>query len=104
MDSAELSFKSGCDNTYMGRGDAELLAALQAGSSAAFEELQKVYSNRLYRRILSITRNHADAEDALQDTFMRAFVGLDSFEGRSHLSTWSTRIAFNSALMVIRRR
>ena len=104
MDSAELSFTSERDNTYMGRRDAELLAALQAGSSAAFEELQKVYSNRLYRRILSITRNQADAEDALQDTFMRAFLGLGSFEGRSHLSTWLTRIAFNSALMVIRRR
>lgn len=104
MYSAELSVKSECDNFLMSRRDAELLAALQAGSSAAFEELQRVYSNRLYRRILSITRNHADAEDALQDTFMRAFVGLGSFEGRSHLSTWLTRIAFNSALMVIRRR
>jgi RNA polymerase sigma-70 factor (ECF subfamily) len=104
MDSAELSFTSECDNTYKGRRDAELLAALQARSSAAFEELQKVYSHRLYKLILSITRNHADAEDALQDTFMRAFVGLNSFEGRSQLSTWLTRIAFNSALIIIRRR
>ena len=104
MDCAELSFTSECGKTYKGRREAELLAALQAGSSAAFEELQKVYSHRLYRRILSITKNHADAEDALQDTFMRAFVGLDSFEGRSQLSTWLTRIAFNSALMIIRRR
>jgi len=89
---------------YINRRDTELMAALQAGSNAAFEELQKVYSDRLYKRILSITRNHADAEDALQDTFMRAFVGLHSFEGRSQLSTWLTRIAFNSALMIIRRR
>jgi RNA polymerase sigma-70 factor, ECF subfamily len=90
--------------TYIDRQDAGLLTALRSGSHAAFEELQKAYSDRLYKRILSITRNHADAEDALQDTFMRAFVGLDSFEGRSQLSTWLTRIAFNSALMIIRRR
>jgi RNA polymerase sigma-70 factor (ECF subfamily) len=77
---------------------------MRAGSSGAFEEFQKLYSNRLYRRILSITRNHEDAEDALQETFMRAFMALDSFQGRSHLSTWLTRIAINSALMLIRRR
>jgi RNA polymerase sigma-70 factor (ECF subfamily) len=82
----------------------ELLLAVRTGSSAAFEELQKLYSNRLYRRILSITRNHEDAEDALQDTFMRAFLAFDSFQGRSHVSMWLTRIAINSALMVIRRR
>jgi RNA polymerase sigma-70 factor (ECF subfamily) len=104
MYSPELSLKSECEANRLSGRDAELLAGLRAGSSAAFEELQKVYSNRLYSRILSITRNHADAEYALQETFMRAFVGLNSFEGRSHLSTWLTRIAFNSALMVIRRR
>jgi RNA polymerase sigma-70 factor, ECF subfamily len=84
--------------------DEDLLLALRTGSSAAFNELQKCYSKGLYRRILSITRNHEDAEDALQDTFMRAFLAFDSFQGRSHLSTWLTRIAINSALMVIRRR
>lgn len=86
------------------RQDQELLIALRAGSSAAFEELQKRNAKRLYKRILSITRNREDAEDALQDTFMRAFLGLDSFQGRSHLSTWLTRIAINSALMITRRR
>lgn len=89
---------------YTARRDEELVAAARAGSDAAFEQLQKRYSNRLYKRILSITRNHEDAEDALQDTFMRAFLALGSFQGRSHLSTWLTRIAINSALMVIRRR
>lgn len=86
------------------RQDQELLAALRAGSSAAFEELQKLNAKRLYKRILSITRNHEDAEEALQDTFLRAFLALDSFQGRSHLSTWLTRIAINSALMITRRR
>jgi len=86
------------------RKDAELVAAAQSGSNAAFEEIQRLYSDRLYKRILSITRNHEDAEDALQDTFMRAFLAFGSFQGRSHISTWLTRIAINSALMAIRRR
>lgn len=89
---------------YTARKDDDLVAAVRTGSEAAFKELQKLYSNRLYNRILSITRNHEDAEDALQDTFMRVFLALRSFQGRSHLSTWLTRIAINSALMVIRRR
>jgi RNA polymerase sigma-70 factor (ECF subfamily) len=104
MYSGEHDVKSECDDVCTSCRDDDLLAALRAGSSGAFKELEQLYSDRLYRRILLITRNHADAEDALQDTFMRAFVGLGSFEGRSHLSTWLTRIAFNSALMVIRRR
>ncbi len=86
------------------RSDQELLLAVRTRSSVAFEELQKLYSKRLYKRILLITRNHEDAEDALQDTFMRAFLAFDSFRGQSHVSTWLTRIAVNSALMVIRRR
>jgi RNA polymerase sigma-70 factor, ECF subfamily len=88
----------------MSRRDEELVAAVRAGSSIAFEEVQKRYSKRLYKRIVSITRSHEDAEDALQDTFMRAFLALNTFQGRSHLSTWLTRIAINSALLVIRRR
>ena len=82
----------------------DLVSAFRAGSSAAFEEIQKLYSKRLYKQIVSITRSHEDAEDALQDTFLRAFLARDSFEGRSHLCTWLTRIAINSALMVVRRR
>jgi RNA polymerase sigma-70 factor, ECF subfamily len=89
---------------WINRRDQKLLAAARAGSNAAFEELQNLFSNRLYKRVLSITRNHEDAEDALQETFMRAFVALNSFQGRSHLATWLTRIAINSALILIRRR
>ncbi len=68
------------------------------------EQLRNRHSRRLYRRIHSITRNHEDAEDALQDTFLRAYVALDSFEGRSQFASWLTRIAINSALMVLRGR
>jgi RNA polymerase sigma-70 factor, ECF subfamily len=87
-----------------GAYDEELLHAAKAGSHTAFAELQKMYSHRLYKHILSITRNHEDAEDALQDTLIRAYRALPSFEGRSSLSTWLTRIAINSALMIMRKR
>jgi RNA polymerase sigma-70 factor (ECF subfamily) len=84
--------------------DLELVAAARAGSGAAFEELQSRYSSRLYRRIRSMTGNHEDAEDALQETFLHAYLGLQSFEGRSQFASWLMRIAINSALMVLRRR
>lgn len=84
--------------------DMELVTAARGGSSSAFEELQNLYSRRLYKRIFSMTKNREDAEDALQDTFLRAYVALDSFEGRSNFSSWLTRIAINSALMTLRKR
>jgi RNA polymerase sigma-70 factor, ECF subfamily len=84
--------------------DLELVAAARAGSGAAFEELQSRYSRRLYRRTRSMTGNHEDAEDALQETFLHAYLALQSFEGRSQFASWLTRIAINSALMVLRRR
>lgn len=84
--------------------DEELLLAARAGSHAAFAELQNIHARRLYRRIFSMIRNREDAEDALQDTFLRAFRSLPSFQGRSRFSSWLTRIAINSALMILRKR
>jgi RNA polymerase sigma-70 factor, ECF subfamily len=84
--------------------DEDLLFAARSGSHAAFAELQKTYSHRIYKRILSITRNREDAEDAVQDTFICAYLALRSFEGRSKFSTWLTRIAINSALTIVRKR
>jgi RNA polymerase sigma-70 factor, ECF subfamily len=82
----------------------EIITAAQAGSTAAFDELQRLYSSRLFSVILRITKNREDAEDALQDTFMRAYVALGCFERRSSVYSWLTRIAINSALMILRRR
>ena len=84
--------------------DAQLVSEAKAGSRDAFAELQNLYARRLYNTVLRITKNHEDAEDALQDTFLRAYLALDSFEGRSQFASWLTRIAINSALMVLRRR
>jgi RNA polymerase sigma-70 factor, ECF subfamily len=84
--------------------DEELVSAAKAGSSDAFEELQNAYSRRLYRTIFAITKHREDAEDVLQDTLLRAFLSLRTFEGRSSIYSWLTRIAINSALMLVRKR
>jgi RNA polymerase sigma-70 factor (ECF subfamily) len=73
-------------------------------AAVAFDELPKMYSSRLFKTILRVTKNWEDAEDALQDTFLRAYLAVHGFEGRSSVYSWLTRIAINSALMVLRRR
>jgi RNA polymerase sigma-70 factor, ECF subfamily len=81
-----------------------LVSAAQSGSSAAFAELREICSPRIYRKVLTITKNREDAEDALQDAFMRAYKAFGTFEGRSSFHSWLTRIAINSALMILRKR
>src|SRR5271168_1972039 len=82
----------------------ELVAAARSGSAAAFAELREIYGQRVYRKLLIITKNREDAEDALQDTFLRAYKALHAFEERASFYTWVTTIAINSALMILRRR
>jgi RNA polymerase sigma-70 factor (ECF subfamily) len=82
----------------------DMVLAAQAGSAAAFAELYSTYSKRLFQTIFSITRNPHDAEEALQETFLRAYLAIKTFEGKSQIYTWLTRIAVNSALMVLRKQ
>jgi RNA polymerase sigma-70 factor (ECF subfamily) len=82
----------------------DIVAAAQVGSSAAFEELYSIYSRRLYQTIFSIARNPHDAEEALQDTFLRAYRSINTFGDKSKIYTWLTRIAVNSTLMILRKR
>jgi len=84
--------------------DAQLVSEAKAGSRDAFAELQNLYARRLYNTVLRITKNHEDAEDVLQETFLRVHLALGGFEGRSSFYSWASRIAINSALMVLRRR
>jgi RNA polymerase sigma-70 factor (ECF subfamily) len=100
---AQSSRKQGVMRGLAAR-EVEIMIAPGTGSTMAFDELQKVYSSRLFKTILRITKNWEDAEDALQDTFLRAYLALHGFEGRSSVYSWLTRIAINSALMVLRRR
>ena len=73
------------------------------GNHAALEELFSRYRGRLYSTALRVLGNPDDAEDALQDGMLAAFRSLNTFEGRSQLSTWLTRIVVNAALMQRRR-
>ena len=82
----------------------KIVSAPHADGQVAFEELHAIYSKRLYRTIVAITKNPDDAEDVLQETFLRAYLARESFEGRSSIYSWLTRIAINSALMVLRKR
>ena len=84
--------------------EASLVSAARRGHQAAFGELCQRHAKRVFRTMLRITRNREDAEDAVQDSFLQAFVHLEKFDGRSTFSTWLTRIAINSALMILRRR
>ena len=80
------------------------LEALRAGDRAEFSRLVETYSGKLYRLALKMLGNQQDAEDILQETFLKAYRHLDSFDGRSSLSTWLYRIATNEALMKLRRK
>jgi RNA polymerase sigma factor (sigma-70 family) len=85
-------------------GDETLVAAARSGEHMAFSELWNRHSKKVFNTMYRITRNRQDAEDALQDAFLKAFVHLKNFDGRSSFSTWLTRIAINSALMILRRK
>jgi RNA polymerase sigma factor (sigma-70 family) len=84
--------------------DEALVSAAVGGDLAAFADVCRIYTPRLFHTVYQIVRNREDAEDALQDGFMRAFVHLRSFDGRAQFATWLTRIAINSALMILRKR
>jgi RNA polymerase sigma-70 factor, ECF subfamily len=81
-----------------------LVSAAKSGDRGAFVALCERHSNKIARRIYRITRNWQDAEDVLQDSFMKAFIHLKNFEGKSSFSSWLTRIAINSALMILRKK
>jgi RNA polymerase sigma-70 factor (ECF subfamily) len=91
---------------YEVRAPAEkrLVEAAKGGHSPAFATLCERYTQRLLRIAHRITRNREDAEDAVQDALLRAFLHLTGFDGRSSFATWLTRIAINSALMIVRKK
>src|SRR5216684_4804193 len=86
-----------------GTKEASLLATAKSGGTAALDALYRAHAGKLFRTVHRITRNFEDAEDAVQDSLLRAFIHLKSFDGRSTFSTWLTRIGINSALMILRK-
>jgi len=88
----------------MSEGKELSLSKLRAGDRAEIARLVDAYSANIYRLALKMLANPQDAEDVLQNTFLKAIQALPKFEGRSSLSTWLYRIAVNEALMTLRRR
>jgi RNA polymerase sigma-70 factor (ECF subfamily) len=84
--------------------DDDLVTAAQRGDQKAFAELCGRHSTLTKKKIFMIVRNHEDAEDALQDTLLRAYTHLTSFRRSCQFSTWLTAIGVNSALMILRKR
>jgi RNA polymerase sigma-70 factor (ECF subfamily) len=84
--------------------DEQLVRKSQEDDERAFGELVSRYESKVYSLALKMLRNPEDAEDVLQDTFLRAYRGIKSFKGNSTFSTWIYRITANSALMRLRKR
>jgi RNA polymerase sigma-70 factor (ECF subfamily) len=84
--------------------ESALVTRAKAGDVDAFSELVRHYDRRVFRMAKQITQNDDDAEDVLQETFLKAYTHLDDFQGNSKFYTWLVRIAVNEALMKLRKR
>jgi RNA polymerase sigma-70 factor, ECF subfamily len=87
-----------------GLGDGELVSLARRGEAAAFREIMRRNNRHLFRAARGVLRDDAEAEDVVQEAYLRAFQGLAGFRGGASLSTWLTRIALNEALGRLRRR
>jgi RNA polymerase sigma-70 factor (ECF subfamily) len=88
----------------VGTTDADLVARARARDEAAIRSIMQANNRRLYRLARGILRNDSEAEDVVQETYVRAFTHLDGFRGDSSLATWLARIAMNEALGRLRRQ
>src|SRR6266851_5037684 len=84
--------------------EAPLVERARAGDAGAFTELVNRYERKIFRLAKHITQNDEDAEDVLQETFLKAYSHLDTFQMQSKFYTWIVRIAVNEALMKLRKR
>jgi len=89
--------------SHYAQAEAPLISQACLGNSEAFSELARRHSRQIYSVSLRILKNHADAEDNLQDVLCRVYQNIRRFQGRSCFSTWIIRITINEALMKIRR-
>jgi RNA polymerase sigma-70 factor (ECF subfamily) len=84
--------------------DEEVVRRVRNGETALFEVLMRRYNQRLYRTARSILNNDGEAEDVMQDAYVRSYIHLDQFDGRARFSTWLTKIAVHEALARVRKR
>src|SRR6202140_5210604 len=90
--------------TTHGETEAELVALLRAGRASAFVAVMRHNNQRLYRLARGVLRDEAEAEEAVQESYLRAFTHLDGFKGESSVATWLARIVLNEALGRLGRR
>jgi RNA polymerase sigma-70 factor (ECF subfamily) len=100
----EANATSSSANRLVAEEDALLVAAAKATDTRAFELLVERHLRKIFSMARRITRNREDAEDVVQQSFQKAFINLQKFEGHSLFSTWLTRIAINEALILLRRK
>lgn len=84
--------------------EAVLLAACRSGDAGAFDQLVRIHQNRVFMTACQILRNRDDALDVAQDTFLRAWKSVDSFDGKASFGSWISRIATNASIDLLRRR
>ena len=84
--------------------EAALVAAAKGGNTSAFEELVNRYERKIFRLAQNITQNREDAQDVMQDAFLKSYEHLHDFQGDSRFYTWLVRITVNEALMRLRKR
>jgi len=90
-------------SAFQEKSDSTLVAAAKNGESQAFDFLVKRHEAKTFRVAFRITRNRDDAQDVVQESFLKAFKHLDKFQEKSSFSTWLTRIAINEGLLSLRR-
>jgi RNA polymerase sigma-70 factor, ECF subfamily len=103
-----LDFRNSCIGRYAEENSPDFdqmgcLFRARTGDLQAFDTLVEPHLHRIYLTAKKITRNHEDAEDACQESMMKAFVHIQRFERNAKVSTWLTRIVINEALMKVRK-
>src|SRR2546421_1467416 len=91
-------------SSQTGLDESTLVSQAREGDKSAFGELVRRYEGKIFRLAQHVTQNREDAEDVLQETFMKAYEHLEQFKGDSKFYTWIVRIAVNQALMKLRKR
>jgi RNA polymerase sigma-70 factor (ECF subfamily) len=86
------------------RAELDLVNRARGGDGSAFSALIRQYEGKIFRLAMNITQNREDAEDVLQESFLKAYEHLDQFQGNSRFYTWIVRISVNQALMKLRKR
>jgi len=98
LDSAQFAVKA------MASDDLDLVHACKDGDVAAFEQLVRRYDRKLHRIAQHVTHNKEDAQDAVQEAFLKAFQNLSQFREDATFSTWLIRITINQSLMKLRKQ